>query len=253
MTIIHYSTPQPFHKTMGTRNIVIMKRNEENTMDRFSGFADHGGVPFEKARVPEKKKPNSRFAGYAGIDEEGYMPSLKRDNNVTDIDSPYYKMFDRQALARQSQTGESYASAFAKVYTDPRNIAIRDAAQYEHLARGEDNICGTRLATPTTQKAAPADALQDDVDPGSAEYELHSRVITRMKNEPGMSYQRAFTHEYLDPANRSLKERVTSEGIIRMQARAPAPSFPRYTAPGHAGEASNVGRSGKKPANYAGG
>ena len=101
--------------------------------------------------------------------------------------------------------------------------------------------------------AAPMDAVQDDVDPGSAEHELHRLVVTRMKNTPGMSYARAFTHEYLAPENRSLKARVTSEGILRMQAMAPAKPFPPYTAPGHVGEASNVGRSGAKPRNYAGG
>jgi hypothetical protein len=104
------------------------------------------------------------------------------------------------------------------------------------------------------QKAAPADALQDDVDSGSAEYELHSRVVTRMKNEPNLSYQQAFTREYLAPANRSLKERVTSEGILRMQAMAPAKPFPAYTAPGHdENVVANIGRSGAKPAGYAGG
>jgi hypothetical protein len=102
-------------------------------------------------------------------------------------------------------------------------------------------------------KAAPADAVQDDVDSGSAEYELHRLVVTRMKNEPGMSYARAFTREYLAPENRSLKDRVSDEGILRMQAMAPARPFPAYRAPGHEGEVSNVGRSGAKPRGYAGG
>ena len=94
-------------------------------------------------------------------------------------------------------------------------------------------------------KAAPMDAVQDDVGPASAEHELHRLVVTRMKNTPGMSYARAFTHEYLAPENRSLKARVSSEGILRMQAMAPTKPFPRYSAPGQHG-ASNVGRSGRK-------
>ena len=229
---------------------------------------------------------------------------------------PYFKMIDRQALARQAQTGESYAVAFTKCYEDPSNRVICDNLQYEHLAQGEDAICGTRLsAIPVAKKApydplaksaelaeirgpnhakmhslaidyqrahagvsyaasysylynrpeneglrnaiknehlrstmgqvgsasvvgdgvakdAPPDALQDDVDLGSAEHELHRLVVTRMKNSPGMSYQRAFTREYLAPENRSLKDRVTSEGIVSTQAMAPAPAFPPYGSPG---------------------
>jgi hypothetical protein len=87
-----------------------------------------------------------------------------------------------------------------------------------------------------------------------AEHELHRLVVTRMKNSPGMSYARAFTHEYLAPENRSLKERVSSEGILRMQAMAPTKPFPAYTSPGHdERDVVNVGRSGAKPRGYAGG
>jgi hypothetical protein len=57
--------------------------------------------------------------------------------------------------------------------------------------------------------APPPDALQDDV-PGSANYELHRLVVTRMKNNPKLSYEQAFTREYLAPENRSLKDRVTA-------------------------------------------
>ena len=52
--------------------------------------------------------------------------------------------------------------------------------------------------------------------------------MTRMKSDPKLSYQQAFTREYLLPANRSLKDRVDSEGILRAQAREPAKPFPAY-------------------------
>jgi hypothetical protein len=77
------------------------------------------------------------------------------------------------------------------------------------------------------------DEVQDYVSPGAASDELERLVITRMKNNPKLSYQQSFTQEYLDPKNRSLKERYDSEGILRAQAREPAPAFPAYTAPGH--------------------
>jgi hypothetical protein len=226
-------------------------------MNRFAGFADNGGVPFEKAvsrtAKPRKPKPKSRFVDYEGVDEEGFIPNSKRENNMSDIDNPFYKMLDRQALARQSQTGESYAVAFTKVYEAPENASIVDQARYEHLAQQHDAMHGSRLATIPAAKAAPPDEVQDDVSPGSAEYELHRLVVTRMKNNPRLSYQQAFTHEYLAPENRGLKERVTSEGILRMQANAPTRPFPAYTSPGHSGDPSNVGREGRRPRGYAGG
>ena len=68
-------------------------------------------------------------------------------------------------------------------------------------------------------KAAPPDPSQDYVSPSSGSDELDKLIITRMKNDPKLSYQQAFTHEYLLPANRSLKDRIDSEGILRAQAR----------------------------------
>jgi hypothetical protein len=62
--------------------------------------------------------------------------------------------------------------------------------------------------------APPPDPAQDYASPGSANYELHRLVVTRMKNNPRLSYEQAFTTEYLAPENRSLKERVTSRGDI---------------------------------------
>jgi hypothetical protein len=245
--------------------------------NRFAGFSNNGGMPeacdtrksyrkiltdmFESelsdASVEDMKKTiekaKSRLANkkpLADEDEDGIIPPIDKGHNMTD---PFMKMLDKQALAHQAKFGGSYEQAFTKVYTSPANASIRDAATYEHLARGHDDMFGYRLATPV-KKVAPMDAVQDDVDPGSAEYELHRLTVERMKNSSGMSYQRAFTHEYLNPANRSLKERVSDEGILRMQARAPAKPFPAYTSPGHdERDTVNIGREGRRPKGYAGG
>jgi hypothetical protein len=238
------------------------------TMNRFAGFADNGGVPFEKytpavsrtAKPKNPTKPKSRLARHEPIDDEIGKPAEK-GNNMTDYydasRGPYHAILDKMALARQAQTGESYARAFTKIYEAPENVLLRDGAQYDHLAKAQDAIHGSRLSL---LKVAPPDAVQDDVDPsrrgdnpGPAHAELHRRVGDRMKSDPSLSYERAFTAEYLHPNNRSLKQRVDAESVLHAQARAPAPPFPRYTAPGHSGEASNVGRSGAKPRGYIGG
>jgi hypothetical protein len=223
---------------------------------------------------------------------------------------PYAKIMDKMALARQAQTGESYAKAYTECYIDPANAAIRDGVRYDELARAFDSSHGTaksmipaakaasydplRKAADMAEhlgpahaklhsmavdhqrahsgmsyqqayshlysrpeneslrnaikdehmratmaglgdgelgKAAPPDAVQDDVSPGSAHDELNELVVARMKREPKLSYEQAFTREYTHPDNRSLKERVTAEGILHAQRLALAPPFPAYTAP----------------------
>jgi hypothetical protein len=209
--------------------------------NRFAGFADNGGVPVEKymsavsrtAKPKNPTKPKVRNARNESIDDEIGVPAKKGNNMTSEIDrGPYYKMLDRQALARQSQTGESYASAFTHVYTDPANVAIRDGSKYDNLAKAFDSVHGT---SKSLVKAAPPDPPQDDVRPGSAHAELNELVVTHMKANPALSYQQAFTREYLHPNNRSLKDRVDSESILRAQATAPAPPFPAYVAPGNRG------------------
>jgi hypothetical protein len=197
--------------------------------NRFAGFADNGGVPIEKRKYT---KPKVRNARNVAIDDGGFIPNSK-GMAMVDYDisrGPYHAILDKMALARQMQTGESYAAAFTKVYTDPKNSAIRERSKFDDLTKAFDSVHGTSTSS---VKAAPPDPPQDEVSPGPAHDELNDLVTARMKREPALSYQRAFTAEYLHPDNRSLKDRVDSEGILRAQAREPAPAFPRYSAPGH--------------------
>jgi hypothetical protein len=305
--IKHYDPPEEFHKHLpGARKLVIMKRIDDG---------DDGYKPGAPRAARPKNIPNIAKRETTMVD---YGNDISR--------GPYHAMIDRHALARQAQTGESYAKAFTECYSDPKNAAIRDLAQLDHLEKGHDAIHGTRLSMIPKQveKAAPYDPLrkaadhaellgpnhaklhslavdhmrardgmsyqsaysylyakpenaglrnaikaehmrhtmgqvgsadgvgkagvgggsaapmdpeQDYVSPSArtpaAAQELDALVVTRMKNNPGLSYERAFTQEYLLPKNRSLKQRYDDEGIIRAQARESAPAFPAYTAPGH--------------------
>jgi hypothetical protein len=233
--------------------------------NRFAAYACNGGMSIEKA-APRKKPKTTRFAGYAGVDEEGFIPNEKRELTkrdqvgitTRDIDNPYYKMIDEEALALQQLTGESYAACFTKCYTAPQNKTIVDQMHYEHLAQNYDAMFGYGLATPV-KKAAPPDAVEDDVDasrrgdPGSARAELHRRVGEHMRDNPGMSYERSFVAIYLDPNNRSLKDRVDQESVQHARRLNPgAKPFPPYTSPGHRGvnAASNIGHEGKGGEDY---
>jgi hypothetical protein len=156
---------------------------------------------------------------------------------------------------QRAHGGMSYQQAYSHLYSRPENVSLRNAVKAEHMQATMSGV-GQGLG----KAAAPADALQDDVDPsrrgdnpGPAHAELHRLIGRRMNAGPGMSYERAFTAEYLHPDNRSLKARVDAESVIHAQGLSPAKPFPAYTAPGHSGDASNIGRSGAKPRGYAGG
>jgi hypothetical protein len=174
---------------------------------------------------------------------------IRKHAELAEIRGPAHAKIHSLAIDHQrAHPGMSYQSAYGYLYSKPENVSLRNAIKSEHLRATMAGANGDGL-----DKAAPADAVQDDVSPGSANYDLHQLVVTRMKNNPRLSYQQAFTHEYLAPENRGLKERVTAEGVLHMQHLAPAQPFPAYTAPGHRNAPSNLGRSGAKPAGYAGG
>jgi hypothetical protein len=136
---------------------------------------------------------------------------------------PYYKMIDRQALARQQQTGESYEKAFTECYTAPENIAIRDMAQYEHLAKSHDVMFGTGLSSIPEQKAPPYDPLRKQAELaehlGPAHARLHSMAVDHQRAHSGMSYQQAYSYLYGKMENAPLREKIKSE---HMRATMPA-------------------------------
>jgi hypothetical protein len=240
--LIHYSEPVEFHKSLpGSKSIVIMKRDD--------------GVPDGYEPPKRKKVPQVRNARNEPIDDEVGKPPAEKGNNMTyDYDTsrgPYHAILDKMARARQAITGETYAKAFTETYCDPANAAIRDASSSYDLAKSYNATFGP------VQKAAPPDPPQDDIVYGEANQELHELVVTRMKKNPALSYEQSFTHEYLAPENRGLKQRVDSEGVMNMRSLAPVRGFPAYGNPGDVAGGGRightVGRSGAKPRNYAGG
>jgi hypothetical protein len=218
-----------------------------------------------------KKKPKSRFADYEGVDEEGFIPNLKRETTMVDYSNdisrgPFYSMIDRQARARQAITGESYAKAFTECYTAPENIAIRDAAQFEHLAKSHDTIYGSGLSGIPVQKGVPPDPEQDFVkraieDRGPAHNKLHEMALEHSRAH-GLSYQQSYTRLLTSPENIALRAGIAAEAGVRTltleeaKALSPSKEFPEYSAPGHSSplqHAPNIGYSGRKPRGYAGG
>jgi hypothetical protein len=163
------------------------------------------------------------------------QPAPPSREETAELAGPAHARMHSMAIDfKRANPRHSYESAYSRVYTAPENASLRAEINREHLAASMAGQGHAGLG-----KAAPADAEQDYVDPGArtpAAAEILDRlVVTRMKNNPGLSYERAFTTEYLAPANRSLKERVDNESTLRMRGLEPAKPFPAYSAPGHQG------------------
>ena len=143
---------------------------------------------------------------------------------MTDIDrGPYYKMLDRQTLARQAQTGESYAVAFTKVYEAPENVLIRDGAKYDDLARAFDSSHGTsKSLIPVAKEAAPYDPLRKAADHaeflGPAHAKLHSQAVDHMRANPRLSYEAAYSRMYTHPENAGLRAEINREHLAASMA-----------------------------------
>ena len=136
---------------------------------------------------------------------------------VVDISrGPYHAILDKMALARQAQTGESYAKAYTEVYTDPANVTLRDGAQYDHIAKSMDSIYGTaKSLVPVAKAAAPPDPLQKAAEVaeflGPAHAKIHSLAVDHQRAHSGMSYQQAYSHLYSRPENEALRNAVKAE------------------------------------------
>jgi hypothetical protein len=155
------------------------------------------------------------------------QPAPPSPEAAANLLGPAHARLHSQAVDHQRANPRlSYESAYSRMYTHPDNASLRAEINREHLAASMAAAHGDGALG----KAAPPDPSQDYVSPspGPAHEEMDRLVMTRMKNDPKLSYQQSFTHEYLLPANRSLKDRVDSEGILRAQAREPARAFPAY-------------------------
>jgi hypothetical protein len=268
--ITKYSEPVPFHKTMGTRKLVIMKRIDDDGVGNtnkgtvsMTDFAkiirDHESLvlDFAKRQVEGKRtglekhdylaaiegraaklrtdgeSPQQAFTKVITEDEAGKLlykamkiapgaevkpapqPAPPSREAEAKLLGPAHAKMHSQAVDHQRANPRlSYEAAYSRMYTHPKNASLRAEINREHLGASMASLHGHGLG-----KAAPPDPSQDYVSPGPAHDALNELVVARMKSNPKLSYAQAFTHEYLLPANRSLKDRVASEGILRAQAR----------------------------------
>jgi hypothetical protein len=154
------------------------------------------------------------------------QPSPPSPEAAAQLLGPAHARLHSQAVDhKRANPRFSYEVAYSRMYTAPENAGLRAEINREHLGASMAAVHGHGELG---KAVAPPDPAQDYVSPGPAHDELNELVMTRMKSDPKLSYHQSFTREYLLPANRSLKDRVDSEGILRAQAREPAKPFPAY-------------------------
>jgi hypothetical protein len=190
--------------------------------NRFSGFADNGGVPRVRVAKPKTPtKPKVRLAENVAIeDEDGFIPEAKKGMTMADYDTsrgPYHAILDKMALARQAQTGESYAKAYTEIYTDPSNAPLRDGVRYDELARAFDSSHGTAKSLIPVAKQASYDPLRKAADMagllGPAHARMHSMAVDHQRANPRLSYEAAYSRMYTHPENVGLRAEINREHL----------------------------------------
>jgi hypothetical protein len=203
--ITKYLEPVPFHKTMGTHKLVIMKRIDDDDAGRVvnTNNGTTSMTDFEKII----RDHESLVLDFAKRQVDGEQTGLEKHDYLAAIEN---------RAAKLRADGESKEQSFTKTIIEDEIGKL--------LFKALKRAPGSEVVV----KAAAPDPSEDYVSPGPAHDELNERVVAHMKGNPALSYQQAFTREYTHPDNRSLKERVDAEGILRAQAREPAKPFPAY-------------------------
>jgi hypothetical protein len=164
--------------------------------NRFAGYGCNGGMPtFEKytPAVSRTAKPVNRKPRRDDDDDDVINDVVIPAAKKTD---PFAKMLDRQALAYQAQFGGSYEQAYTKIYCDPSNRSIVDAATSEHLAKAYDAMDGGQRSA--ANSGADVKKALDDL---TMEAQARSRAeIT------GETFAKADSEIYCSPENIALRK-----------------------------------------------
>jgi hypothetical protein len=250
----------PFHRMLEKQAFAIQAQTGESYESAFTkAYCDPSNKSIvDNARLNHLEQSHdamfgTRLSAIPVAKAAASYDPLRKAAEIAESYGPAHARMHSLAVDHSKAHAMTYAQAYTHVYSRVENEPLRNAVKSEHMRA---SMAGVQDQG-EMGKVAPADEVQDDVPPGSANQELHELVVTRMKREPNLTYQRAFVHEYLAPANRSLKQRYDAESDAHMRRLEPVPAFPKYGDPGDLAGGGRIGRtvgtSGAKPRGYAGG
>jgi hypothetical protein len=98
-----------------------------------------------------------------------YDPLRKAAEIAESYGPAHAKLHSMTIDHQRAHAGQSYASAYAYLYTQPQNTGLREKVKAEHLKATMSGYADQGL-----DKAAPADPAQDDDSPGYAHIEMET-------------------------------------------------------------------------------
>jgi hypothetical protein len=195
--ITKYSEPVPFHKTMGTHKLVIMKRIDDdgavgagNTNKGTTSMTD-----FEKII----RDHEILVLDFAKRQIEGERTGLEKHDYLAAIEG---------RAAKLRADGESPQQAFTKVITDDEIGKL--------LFKALKRAPGSEVK-PAPQPAPPSREAEAKLL-GPAHAKMHSQAIDHQRANPRLSYESAYSRMYAHPENASLRAEINREHLAASMA-----------------------------------
>jgi hypothetical protein len=190
--ITKYSDPVPFHKTMGTHKLVIMKRIDDD------GAAGAGNTNKGTMSMTDFEKiirdHEVLVLDFAKRQVEGERTGLEKHD--------YFAAIEGRA-AKLRADGESPQQAFTKTITDdPTGQMLYKAMK---IAPGSEVKPEPQPAPPSPEAAAKL--------LGPAHAKIHSQAVDHQRANPRLSYEAAYSRMYTHADNAGLRAEINREHL----------------------------------------
>jgi hypothetical protein len=195
--ITKYSGPVPFHKTMGTHKLVIMKRIDED----------------DAAAVGNTNKGTTSMTDFEKIirDHEILVFDFAKrqvGGERTGLEKHDYFAAIEGRAAKLRANGESKEQSFAKTITEDETGKLLYQAM--KIAPGSEVKPAPQPAPPSPEAAAKL--------LGPAHARLHSQAVDHQRANPRLSYEAAYSRMYTHPENAGLRAEINREHLAASMA-----------------------------------
>jgi hypothetical protein len=192
--ITKYSEPVPFHKTMGTRKVVLMKRIDDDG----AGNTNKGTVSMtDFAKIIRDHE--SLVLDFAKRQVEGERTGLEKHDYLAAIEG---------RAAKLRANGESKEQSFTKTIVEDEIGKLL----YKALKRAP----GSEVK-PAPQPAPPSREAEATLL-GPAHARLHSQAVDHQRANPRLSYESAYSRMYTAPENAGLRAEINREHLAASMA-----------------------------------
>ena len=195
--ITKYSEPVPFHKTMGTRKVVLMKRIDDD------GAAGAGNTNKGTTSMTDFEKiirdHELLVLDFAKRQVEGERTGLEKHDYLAAIEG---------RAAKLRSPGESSQQSFTKtIVDDPEGRLLYQALK---IAPGQEVKPAPQPAPPSSEEAAQLRG------PGHAK--MHSMAIDFQRANSRHNYESAYSRVYSAPENAGLRAEINREHLAASMA-----------------------------------